>query len=67
MIHSVPNAKKTEEVVFSGISNIYGLTVTLAVATGCTQNALEMSFDYLVDICLKFYALISSMEIFTLT
>lgn len=51
MIHCVPNAKETAEVVFSGISNIYGLTVTSAVVTGCIQNALETSFDYLVDIC----------------
>lgn len=48
MVHSVPNAKETEEVLISGISNIYGLTVTSAVVTGCAQNALETSFDYLV-------------------
>lgn len=62
-----PNAKETEEVVFSGISNIYGRTVTSALVTGYIQNAIETSFDYLVDICPKFYELISSVEIFTLT
>lgn len=48
MVHCVPNAKETEEVLISDISNIYGLTVTSAVVTGCTQNTLEPSFDYLV-------------------
>lgn len=67
LIHCVANAKETEEVVFSVISNIYGLIVTLTVVTACIQNALETSFGYLVDICPKFYALISRVEIFTLT
>jgi len=49
VIYCVPNAKETENVVFSGISNIYGLTVTSAVETVCTQNAFETSFDYLID------------------
>lgn len=67
MIHHVRNAKEREEVVFSGISNIYGLTLTLAVVTGCTQNALVTLLVYLADISPKFYVLVSSVEIFTLT
>lgn len=43
--------------MFSGISNIYGFTVTLTVVAGYSQNASENPFDYLVDICTEFYPL----------
>lgn len=50
MKYCVPNVKEIAEMMLSGVSNIYQLTLTLAIVTGCTQNALETSFAYLVDI-----------------